>query len=450
MPADRQAVKRGNDAECSVGRWFARLVAVLVLAGLVWGGWRYTHATEEMVVRTSPVTAGPLSLTVTATGRLAPTTEVFVGCEVSSAVEELRVGHNDMVRRGDVIARLKPELYRAEYQQAQAELARAEAQLQQLEVHAREAQREFERVRGLFQTGAASEHEFKARTAAHDEARANIDAGKAAVQMAQSRVELAKYRLDRTVITAPIDGVVLDRRVDVGQTLVAALQTPVLFVLAGDLSRMELLTDVSEADVGFIIPGQEATFTVNAFRDRVFRGRVRQIRNQPSSSGTVVTYTVVITVANPDRLLRPGMPADVSIEIIRRDPVLKIANGALRFRPPLPPDEVRRLLDGIEWPAAPPSILVTATQPASTGPSEMSIRPPPIDPSRATLWQLTGASWRPVPVWTMFTDNRETAIAAAPEVVPGMAFASEVAKKEASESTFQKAIMLTRPENRKL
>ncbi len=402
-----------------------------------------------MDVRTVHMTRGPLTMTVTATGRLAPTTQVFVGCEVSGTVEELAVNHNDAVSRGQVIARLKPELYRAEHQQATAELARAKAQLQQLEVQAREAQREYERVSRLYKDGAASEQEYNVRTAAYEESKANIEAGKAAIQSADSRVQLARYRLDRTVITSPIDGIVLDRRVDVGQTLAATLQTPVLFVLAEDLAKMELLTDVSEADVGYICPGQEATFTVNAYRGRTFRGRVRQVRNQPNSSGSVVTYTVVVSLANPDHLLRPGMPADVSIEIVRRDAVTRIANSALRFRPPLPPDEVRKLLEGLTWPPPPPAIEVTASRPAATGPAELSIRPPPIEPAKATLWRYAAEAWTPVPIWTVFTDNRETAVAAGPGVDEETAFVTEARRKDASGSTFQKAIMLSRPENRK-
>ncbi len=431
-------------------RWLIRIIVVLVLGAGAWAAWTFSRSNGALEVRTVRAARGPLTQSVTATGRLAPTTQVFVGCEISGTVEELLVTHNDAVSRGQVIARLKPELYRAEYQQTEAELARARAQLHQVEVQAREAQREFERVTRLREDGAASEEEVYVRRAANDEARANIEAARAAVQAAESRVALAKYRLDRTVIASPIDGIVLDRRVDVGQTLAATLQTPVLFVLAEDLSRMELLADVSEADVGFICPGQAVTFTVNAYRDRTFDGRVRQVRNQPSTSGSVVTYTVVITVANPGHLLRPGMPADVNIEIVRRDSVLKVPNAALRFRPPLPPDEIRRLMDGIAWPPAPAAIEVAATQPATTGPTEISIRPPPIQPARGTLWRFTEGAWKLVPVWTAFTDNRETAIVGPPDAGEEAAFVVEARQTASSENTFQKALMLQRPENRKL
>jgi multidrug efflux pump subunit AcrA (membrane-fusion protein) len=259
-------------------------------------------------------------------------------------------------------------------------------------------------------------------------------------------VSLAKYRLDRTLIVSPIDGVVLDRRVDAGQTIAATLMTPELFVLAEDLTRMQLLADVSEADVGYVCRGQAATFHVNAYREREFSGRVRQVRNQPRSTGSVVTYTVVIDVENPDGLLRPGMPADVSIELVRRESVAKIANAALRFRPPLPPDRIRGMLDELRWPPAPAPIRV-ATEAAGVAPDEIAFVPPPIEPVRATLWRLVEQRWVPVPVWTAFTDNRETAVAGL-DAADGE-FVVEIRKAKSSESALQKAIMLARPEDRR-
>jgi len=428
--------------------WLVRLVAVAILVGAAWGFWRYLRPTEEMEIRTATLTRGDLCLTVTATGHLAPTTEVLVGCEVSGTVGEVMVDHNDRVRRNQVIARLKPESYQAEYEQARADLARAKAQVRQLEVQEREAKRQFDRVANLRKTGAASDQEYDALLAEYDAAKASAAAGRAAVQGAEGRLELARYRLDRTVITSPIDGIVLDRRVDVGQTVVAALQAPTMFVLAEDLTHMRLLADVSEGDVGYICPGQVATFTVNTYRDRTFEGRVRQIRNQPTSAGNVVTYTVVIDVANRDLLLRPGMPADVTIEIVRRTDVPTITNAALRFRPPMRPDEVRRMLEEVKWPDPPKPIEVLAA--IASRPADAGFVPPPIEPVKATLWTFAAGRWRPVPVWTLFTDNRDTAIATGPDVTDATEFVTEVRRHEGSGSALQRAIMLARPENRKL
>jgi len=430
-----------------VRKWIVRFVVLAGLVAVGWWAWGRFTAEEEIEFQYAGVVEGPLSLTVTATGRLAPTTEVLVGCEVSGTIEELTVGHNDVVRKGQVLARLKPELFRAEYEQARAEQARLVAQLAQLAVHQREAQREFERVVDLRKRGAATEQEYEARRAAYDAAAANTQAGEAAIEGAASRVELAKYRLDRTVIASPIDGVVLDRRVDVGQTVVAALQTPTLFVLAEDLARMELRADVSEADVGYVCPRQPATFTVNAYRDRTFEGVVRQIRNQPRTLANVVTYTVIIDVDNAERLLRPGMPADVSIEIVRRDAVAKIANAALRFRPPIDPDEVRRRLETLDWPDAPEPIRVIGAAPTATRPTEVS--PPAVQPEPGTLWLNRNGQFVAVPVWTLFTDNRETAIVGGPSVTPDTRFVVEVRRDILSRSVLEEALMQARPEDRR-
>lgn len=429
-------------------RWIVRFAVLAALGAGVWFGWHHYQREETLKVRTVKVEKGALSLTVTATGRLAPTTEVLVGCEVSGLVGEVNVGHNDRVHRGQVLATIKPELYNAEYKLALAEQGRFTAQLTQLEVQEREAKREFDRVERLIASGAASPEEHAHLLAAYDAAKASSAAGRAAIEGADSRVALAKYRLDRTIITSPIDGIVLDRRVDVGQTVIAALQSPTLFVLAEDLARMELMADVSESDIGFIAPGQRVIFTVNAYRDREFEGSVKQVRNQPTRIGDVVTYTVVVVVGNDDLMLRPGMPADLHIEILNRDDLPKVANSALRFRPPLPPDDIRVLLEDQKWPPPPAPLPVGTADAPATAPA--GTVPPPIHPEKGTLWKYADERWSPVSVWTSFTDNRETALVDAGDLGPGDEVVVEVEKIKAEENMFQKALMLQRPENRKL
>lgn len=430
-----------------VRKWVVRLILLVVMAGVALVAWRSFQQEETIEVRTVPLITGPLSLSVTTTGRLSPTTEVVVGCEVSGTVDAVLVDHNDSVKKGQEVARLKPEMYRAEHEQAKADLARAKAELHRLTVQEQEAQRQYDRVRGLYDEGAASDQEYKALLATYEAAKAATEAGQAAVLAAEGRVNLTQYRLERTVVTSPIDGIVLDRRVDAGQTIAATLQAPVLFVLAEELGRMELLADVSEADVGFLCPGQKASFTVNAYRDRSFPGVVRQIRNQPKAINNVVTYTVVIDVENQEHLLRPGMPADVTIRVVHRDEVSKVSNAALRFRPPLPPDETRRLLESVTWPDPPPPVTVSESPATAAHPEEISFVPPPIEPAKATLWQYVDEAWKPLPVWTLFTDNRETAVVTAADE-SDLAFAVEIHKKEGSRSMLQEAIMLARPENR--
>ncbi|HRR86702.1 MAG TPA: efflux RND transporter periplasmic adaptor subunit [Phycisphaerae bacterium] len=433
-----------------MARWIVRLCAIAGLGAIVWLTYRQFRPREYVQIRTVEVSRGPLCLTVTATGRLAPTTQVLVGCEVSGTVGEIFVNHNDRVKKGQVIARLKPELFQAEHEQANAELARAQATLRQLEVQEAEAKRRFERIQRLQAQNAAGDEEYRTLEAAWKAATASTEAGRAAVRGAQNAVDLTKYRLGKTEVISPIDGIVLDRRVDVGQTVAAALMTPELFVLAEDLSRMDLLADVSEADVGYICPGQQATFTVNAYRDREFSGTVRQIRNQPHTVGNVVTYAVVIEVANNELLLRPGMPADISLEVARQDDALKVPNAALRFLPPIPPDEMRRLKEKADWPPTPEPIPVAGDLRATSRPDEVSLMPPPIQPGQGFLWRHVNGAWTMVPVWTGYSDNRETILYPRQGVEEGMTFVAEyIVSRSDAQSEFQKAILMTAPENRR-
>ncbi|MBI4578226.1 MAG: efflux RND transporter periplasmic adaptor subunit [Planctomycetes bacterium] len=435
-------------------RWLVRLFLFVLVAGATVWVWRAWTTEAVIAVTTTELAKGPLELLVTTTGRLSPITEVVVGCEVSGTVEAVLVDHNDRVTRGQALARLKPELYRAEHEQAKADLARAAAELHRLAVQAAEAQREYDRIKSLYERQVENENAYRSAEAVAKAAQAAAEAGQAVVDSAASKVRLTAYRLDRSVITSPIDGVVLDRRVDAGQTIAATLQSPALFVLAEDLSRMQLLADVSEADIGYLCPGQSVTFTVDAYRDRRFEGTVMQIRNQPRTVRDVVTYTVVVDVRNEDRLLRPGMTADVSVRIIRREDVLKIANTALRFRPPLSPDDTRALLAQVDWPPAPPPLKVAAdlqaTQAAGTAqtaPGDFVANPPPIDPVQATLWEYVDRRFKPRGVWTLFTDNRETAVYTGADAVGGE-FVTEARKPEPGRSRLHDAIVLSRPENR--
>ncbi len=448
-----------------MARWFVRLLVLSVVTGVAWAGWHAFAPATGFDIATTHLLKGPLSLTVSATGKLAPTNQVLVGCEVSGTVEQLGANYNDCVHQGQVIARIRPKYYQAQYDQAQAELAKATAQLDKLQVTYQEAQREWQRIASLRKTGAVTDLECDIKQTAVASAKAAVAMGKATVQAARSKVELAEYQLKRAVIVSPVDGVVLDRRVDVGQTVAATLQTPVLFVLAEDLSRMDLLADVSEADIGYICPGQPVTFTVNAYRDRTFQGRVRQVRNQPHSVGDVVSDTVVISVANKDGMFRPGMPADVTIQIVHQPKATKIVNAALRFRPPLPPDVIRSQIEQLTWPEPPAPLhvsgsasarLATATQHSALGTQHAArstqhlTEPPPLDPAKGTLWQCIDGHWHPVPVWTLYTDNRETAVYTGPGINPDTDFVTEIARKGSGRSSLEQAFYLANPANRKL
>lgn len=269
--------------------------------------------------RTVTVERGSVSQVVAATGTLQPTAQVNVGTQVSGTVARVFTDFNQAVKAGQVLAEMDPALFRSAVKQAEANVASAQAQL------ALAASTE-ERNRSLVQQQFIAKQALEASTQQRE-------AAQAAVQLARAQLERAQTDLANSVIRAPVDGVVVDRKVDVGQTVAASFQTPNLFVIARDLSKMEIHTSVSEADVGAVREGMPVQFRVDAHFDKRFEGAVRQIRLNPRNEQGVVTYNVVIDADNRERLLLPGMTARVDIVAAKRDDVLRIANAALRFRP---------------------------------------------------------------------------------------------------------------------
>lgn len=269
---------------------------------------------------TSRVSRGDLVQYVTATGTLNAVVSVDVGSQVSARVAALHADFNAEVKRGQLIAELDPSVYAAALRQTQGELANARAT-------AVLKRQNLQRKKALLPLRAASQADL-------DLAEAELAQADAAIVVKEAAVESARANLGYCRITSPVDGVVISRKVDVGQTLAAAMTTPVLFTIAQDLRRMHISAAVSEADIGHVKPGQEVKFTVDAYPDEEFRGVVAQVRRSPTTSSNVVTYETVIDVDNPAQKLFPGMTADVSILVARRAGVLKIANAALRFTPP--------------------------------------------------------------------------------------------------------------------
>jgi HlyD family secretion protein len=269
--------------------------------------------------RTLPVERGSISQIVAATGTLQPTAQVNVGTQVSGTIIRVFTDFNQPVKAGQVLAEMDPALFRSAVKQAQASVASAQAQLAL-------ASGNEERNRSLVQ------QQFIARQVL-DNAVQQREAAQAALEVARAQLDRAQTDLANSVIRSPVDGVLVDRKVDVGQTVAASFQTPNLFVIARDLSQMEIHTSVSEADVGAVREGMPVQFRVDAQYDRRFEGKVRQIRLNPKSEQGVVTYNVVINADNAERLLLPGMTARVDIVAARRDDVLKVANAALRYRP---------------------------------------------------------------------------------------------------------------------
>jgi HlyD family secretion protein len=269
--------------------------------------------------QTAMVTRGPITQAVTATGTLNPVVNVQVGSQVSGNIAKLFVDFNSEVKAGQTVAQIDPMLFQAAVTQAEGDLASAQAALELAKVNAT-------RTEQLFKQKISSQQDL-------DQAMANLHQAEANVKIKQGALDKAKADLDHCTITSPIDGVVISRSVDVGQTVAASLQAPVIFQIANDLTKMQIDSNVAEADVGVVQVGQDVDFTVDAFPTQTFHGKVVQVRNAPITVQNVVTYDTVIGVSNPDLKLKPGMTANVSIIVARKDNVLQIKNAALRYRP---------------------------------------------------------------------------------------------------------------------
>jgi len=293
---------------------------LLLVAGIGYGAyWFMNRGQEQPQYQTAAVTRGDLVQVVTATGQLNPVVNVQVGSQISGIIERLFADFNTMVKSNQVVAQLDPATYQANVHSAEGDLANAEAGLELARVDSR-------RATELFQSKLIAQADY-------DKAVATLHQAEAQVKIKTAALERAKVDLERCTITAPVDGVVISRNVDVGQTVAASLQAPVLFVIANDLSKMQIDANVAEADVGGVELGQDVEFTVDAFLYRKFRGKVTQVRNAPITVQNVVTYDTVIGVDNPELKLKPGMTANVSIVIARRSNAIKVPNAALRFRP---------------------------------------------------------------------------------------------------------------------
>src|SRR6266852_2066151 len=296
--------------------WVALVVALLIVASLV----RQCRSSGSENYQIATVTRGPITQAVTATGTLNPVVNVQVGSQVSGNISKLFADFNSQVKAGQVVAQIDPALFQATVTQAEGDLASAQAALELAKVNTT-------RTQELFAKKNSSQADL-------DQAMANLHQAEANVKIKQGALDKAKADLDHCSITSPVDGVVISRNVDVGQTVAASLQAPVIFQIANDLTKMQIDSNVAEADVGAVQVDQDVDFTVDAFPTRTFHGKVVQVRNAPITVQNVVTYDTVIGVSNPDLKLKPGMTANVSIVIERREGVLKLANAALRFRPP--------------------------------------------------------------------------------------------------------------------
>jgi HlyD family secretion protein len=282
------------------------------------------------------VERGPIVASVAATGNLSAVTTVQVGTQVSGTIQKLYVDYNSRVRKGQAIAEIDPSLFNASVEQAEGNALVAEANLQKAKVALADAERTLQRNRRLLADGIISQGDFDSAETAWQAAKASLKAAEGSVAQTRGALGQSRTNLRYSVIRSPVDGVVISRAVDVGQTVAASFQTPTLFTIAQDLTKMQIETSVDEADISRIALGQTATFTVDAYPEQKFTGRVVQIRNAPVVTQNVVTYVVVVNVGNADLKLKPGMTANVTVETARKDDVLKLPPAALRFKPKSP------------------------------------------------------------------------------------------------------------------
>jgi len=312
----------------------AAILLAVLFAGVGAWRWHVAHRKPEIAYKTAPVEKRHITAKVTASGTLSATITVQVGAQVSGRISKLNVDFNSPVKEKQLIAELDPALFQAAVEQAQANYDQALAGLIKSKAAAGLAEKQLVRTRALKETSLASQQDLDTAESAAQTAQADVQLQNANVEQARASLNQARVNLSYTKIYSPIDGVVISRSVDVGQTVAASLQAPVLFTIAQDLRKMQVDTNVSEGDVGRLKEGMRAFFTVDAFPGRRFHGVIAQIRNAATNVQNVVTYDAVIKVDNDSLELRPGMTANVTIVYAERKDVLAVPNAALRFHPP--------------------------------------------------------------------------------------------------------------------
>ena len=321
------------------------LLLLVVIGAAAAGAWYFFRPAKESPPEyvTAPVGSADLTQAVTATGTLQPVVTVDVGSQISGIIDKVLVDYNSVVKEGDMVAHIDAGTYESRLRSAQAELANAKANQKLVQLNA-------DRTELLQKNGLVPQSDF-------DQALAQLAQAEAQVQTRTASVESAKIDLSRCTIYSPIDGIVLSRQVDVGKTVAASFNTPVLFTIANDLTKMRIIGAIAEADIGNVNVGQPVNFTVDAFPSRQFRGRVSLIRNSPITLQNVVTYETIIDVNNDDQKLRPGMTANVSVIIAQRTATLRIPNNSLRVRLPEVPAPVVAAAPGSPAAAAAPAAL---------------------------------------------------------------------------------------------
>lgn len=362
-------------------------------AAALW--WWSTSGPPPVQYKTATVDRGPITAIVTATGTVNPVVSVQVGSQVSGKVAQLFADFNSVVTKGQVLAQIDQQPFKARVSQARAAVKSAQGNLAKAKNLARQRKLERDRMAALRPQAFVAQADLDLAETNYRDAAANVEVLQAQLDQAQATLASAELDLGYTTIYSPVNGIVVSRNVDVGQTLAAAFQTPILFVIAQDLTQMQVNTNVSESDIGGVTEGTTATFRVDAYPKQFFDGIVTQVRNAPISIQNVVTYDVVITVSNRDLKLKPGMTANVTIVTARKENPLRVPNGALRFRMP----------------------------------------DAPVDRKRTQVWALDQTGPKPVPVTTgiadsLFTEITEGALHEGDAVITGIETPDEQAQKK--------------------
>jgi HlyD family secretion protein len=385
----------------TIWRRVAWVAGVALVLSLVFFHYRVEGRSPTVRYTTVAADEGPVVAKVTASGTLSALVTVQVGSQVSGRIQKLYADFNSHVKQGQLLAKIDPRLFQADVEKAEANDVAAEGNLTKAEAQAADAERQFQRSKDLFARKLIAQADYDTAESNADAARAAVEAAKGAVQQAKAALDQARTNLALTDIVSPTDGIVISRNVDVGQTVAASFQAPTLFVVAQDLSKMQVDTSVAESDIGRLRPGMPASFTVDAYPSTPFTGVVREIRNAPQTVQNVVTYDAVIDVSNPDLRLKPGMTANVTFVYAEQDHVLRVPNAALRFRP-----DAQLFAEMTGTPVGGRRLKQAADATATDGGDEAV--------ARRTLWVLRDDRAAPVHVELGISDATHTQITAGP------------------------------------
>lgn len=331
---DLTALLGSSQTGAKHSRWLWRLLAAGVLVGAGYGYWSYSNQATAYTYSTSAAKRGDLTVVVTATGSVEPTVQVDVSSEQSGTIRDVLVDYNSAVKLGEVVARLDTAKLEANVKSAEASLLSAKASVAKADADMKSAKATFDRLKSLVSSRVSTQQEMDAAGFTYEAAIATKASAEANVLSAEADLEQARLNLSKATIISPIDGIVLSRDVDPGATVAASLEAPTLFTIAGDLREMELQVDIDEADVGQVVVGQKATFTVDAFSEKRFPAEITSVRYASETVNDVVTYMGILKVENDQLLLRPGMTATADIVVQSIEDSLLIPNAALRYAPP--------------------------------------------------------------------------------------------------------------------